>query len=84
MARELDVCLFSDRVGTLGLLNGRLSFRYRPDWLARANAVPLSMSLPLQSDLFEDQQARPFFAGLLPEGQLRRKPQTFTDTAPAA
>lgn len=72
MARELDVCLFSDRVGTLGLLNGRLSFRYRADWLARADAVPLSMSLPLQTDLFEDQQARPFFAGLLPEGQLRQ------------
>jgi serine/threonine-protein kinase HipA len=30
------------------------------------------MSLPLQPEPFDDHMTRPFFAGLLPEGQLRR------------
>ena len=72
MSRELEVCLFADRVGTLALTHGRLNFRYAPDWLSRPQAVPLSRSLPLQAEPFDDHHARPFFAGLLPEGQLRR------------
>ena len=72
MAHELHVWLFTDRVGTLALLDGRLSFSYTPGWLAQSDAVPLSASLPLQTEPFEDRKARPFFAGLLPEGQMRR------------
>ena len=72
MAHELNVWLFADRVGTLALVDGRLSFRYTPDWLSRPNAVALSTSLPLQTEAFDDHQTRPFFAGLLPEGQMRR------------
>lgn len=72
MARELDVWLFAERVGTLGLIDGRLNFRYASDWLSRTNAVTLSYSLPLQAEPFDDHHTRPFFAGLLPEGQLRR------------
>ena len=72
MAPELEVWLFADRVGTLALVEGRLNFRYNPDWLSRPNAVTLSSSLPLQTELFDDHQTRPFFAGLLPEGQMRR------------
>lgn len=71
MARELDVWLFAERVGTLALTHGRLNFRYAPDWLSRPQAVTLSRSLPLQAEPFDDHHARPFFAGLLPEGQLR-------------
>jgi len=72
MAHELEVWLFTDRVGTLALTEGRLNFRYAPDWLALPNAVPLSVSLPLQAEPFEDRKTRPFFAGLLPEGRMRR------------
>lgn len=72
MARELEVWLFSDRVGTLSLVDGRLGFRYAPDWLSQPNAVALSATLPLQAEPFDDRKARPFFAGLLPEGQMRR------------
>lgn len=71
MARELYVWLFAQRVGTLALFEGRLSFRYSPSWLASSNATALSGSLPLQTEPFSDSQTRPFFAGLLPEGQLR-------------
>jgi serine/threonine-protein kinase HipA len=72
MAHELEVWLFADHVGTLFLRDGRLNFRYDPAWLGQSNAVALSISLPLRPEPFDDHQSRPFFAGLLPEGQLRR------------
>lgn len=72
MAHELSVWLFAHRVGTLQLVQGRLSFGYAPDWLLHPAAVPLSCSLPLQAAPFDDHVARPFFAGLLPEGHMRR------------
>ncbi len=72
MAHELDVWLFADHIGTLALVEGRLNFRYAPGWLALPNAVALSCSLPLRAEHFDDHLARPFFAGLLPEGQMRR------------
>ena len=71
MAHELAVWLFSDRVGALSLVNGRVTFRYDADWLANPASVPLSHSLPLRQESFDDHAARPFFAGLLPEGRLR-------------
>lgn len=72
MAHELEVWLFADRVGTLALIDGRLTFWYSPVWLSRPDARALSLSLPLQAEPFGDHRARPFFAGLLPEGQMRR------------
>ena len=72
MAHELAVWLFADRVGTLALVDGRLSFCYAPEWLAQADAKAVSAFLPLQAEPFDDRQTRPFFAGLLPEGQMRR------------
>jgi len=72
MAHELDVWLFAERVGTLALVDGRLNFCYAPSWLSHKDTVALSASLPLQAQPFDDRKTRPFFAGLLPEGQLRR------------
>lgn len=72
IARELEVWLFAERVGALTVIDGRLNFRYAPDWLSRPDALGLSNSLPLQVEPFDDHHTRPFFAGLLPEGQLRR------------
>ncbi len=72
MAHELEVWLFSNHVGTLALVDGRLNFGYAPGWLSRPDAVALSASLPLHAGPFDDHKTRPFFAGLLPEGQMRR------------
>ena len=72
MAHELAVWLFANQIGTLSLVDGRLSFAYHPGWLANPDAVALSCSLPLQAAPFDDLRTRPFFAGLLPEGHLRR------------
>jgi serine/threonine-protein kinase HipA len=72
MAHKLDVWLFDYRVGTLSLIDGHLSFRYASDWLSQPNAAALSISLPMQVEPFDDRKTRPFFAGLLPEGKMRR------------
>ncbi|MDD2883228.1 MAG: type II toxin-antitoxin system HipA family toxin [Rhodoferax sp.] len=72
MVHELEVWLFADRVGTLSLVDGRLNFCYAAGWLSRPDSVALSASLPMQAEPFDDHQSRPFFAGLLPEGQMRR------------
>lgn len=75
MTPNIKVCLFDQTVGTLWLRAGRLSFQYGPDRLAQPNAVALSQSLPLAPDAFDafdDHQCRAFFAGVLPEGNLRR------------
>ena len=72
MAHNIGVWLFGQPVGTLSLLGGRLSFQYQAHWLVQPGAVALSQSLPLGPEPFNDQQCRAFFAGLLPEGNLRR------------
>lgn len=72
MAHEIRVEWRSQLVGTLSLEGGRLRYRYSPQWLAQPGAAVLSQSLPLQPTPFDDHQCRPFFAGLLPEGHLRR------------
>jgi serine/threonine-protein kinase HipA len=71
--RQLTVWLFGRFVGTFAQVDGRLGFGYAPEWLAQADAMPLSQSLPLQPELFDDRATRPFFAGLLPEGDKRKQ-----------
>lgn len=66
----LDVYLHEDRAGTLERLDGaKLQFTYDPEWLATAG-MPLSLSLPLREEPYADADCRPFFAGLLPEGEF--------------
>ncbi len=72
MAHDMGVWWLDQPVGILSLVDGRLNFRYSHDWLALPNAVALSQSLPLRPEPFDDHQCRAFFAGLLPEGNLRR------------
>ncbi len=71
MVRDLNVWFFGECVGMLTQNMGQLTFRYLPMWLESKNAQPLSQSLPLVAEPFEDKVARPFFAGLLPEGNKR-------------
>jgi serine/threonine-protein kinase HipA len=73
MSNELNVYLRGDKVGQLWLDAGRrFVFAYDADWLAGATAVPLSLRLPLRPEPYENEHARPFFANLLPESELRR------------
>ena len=72
MNRILEVWLLGQSVGQLIQADGRLSFGYSPRWLQSPSAQPLSHSLPLRPESFDDKAARPFFAGLLPEGDKRK------------
>lgn len=73
MSRLLDVYLLEKFVGTLEQSNdGSLSFAYATDYLATALQA-ISLSLPLQAEPFVDGQVRPFFAGLLPEANVRQR-----------
>jgi serine/threonine-protein kinase HipA len=66
----LDVYFHADCVGRLERLSGaRLRFGYDPDW-ARNGHTPISLSLPLRTEAYDDEDCRPFFSGLLPEGEF--------------
>jgi serine/threonine-protein kinase HipA len=68
----LNVYLHSDLVGRLERLPGaELGFAYEPIWVATTgSSTPLSLSLPLRKERFGDAECRPFFSGLLPEGEF--------------
>ena len=71
---NLIVYLNAERVGTLEQDDsGLIQFSYNQAWLEKPGAMPLSRSLPLQSDVFSGKKARPFFAGILPEEGPRKK-----------
>jgi len=60
-----------------GLEAGRLTkraegyeFQYTQDYLQRADALPISLSLPLTETPYQSPALFPFFDGLLPEGWL--------------
>ncbi len=68
----LAVYLNQQHVGQLALDGQRrFVFQYHATWLADEQAVPLSLSLPLRAAPYSDDSARPFFANLLPEAELR-------------
>ena len=48
------------------------TFSYIEEYLDDRNAVPVSISLPLQRENFSAEQTRRFFEGLLPEGFTTR------------
>ncbi len=73
MNQSLTVYLHDRCVGTLRLDAGRrFVFQYGDEWLIQPDAIPLSLHLPLQSESFDDDLARPFFSNLLPESEIRR------------
>lgn len=73
MESALDVFLSNKLIGSLWLDKRRkFTFQYTLDWVNTPRAIPISLSLPLREELFSDDQARPFFANLLPEADIRR------------
>lgn len=47
-------------------------FSYDEAWVEEGPALPLSLSLPLNSNEYPDRSIRPYFEGLLPEEHSRR------------
>lgn len=56
-------------LGTLVRENGAISFRYDATYLKRDDAAAVSLSLPLRSKPFAEEELLPYFKGLLPEGE---------------
>jgi serine/threonine-protein kinase HipA len=72
--RDLEVYLSGTRVGTLSQdEKGYLLFSYAAAYLNRPEARPLSHSLPLRSEVYEERECHPFFAGLLPDSEITRR-----------
>jgi serine/threonine-protein kinase HipA len=69
----LVVYFRDDPVGRLWLdERNRFVFQYDRGWLKKEGVIPLSLSLPLGEQPYEDDTARPFFANLLPEAEIRK------------
>jgi len=74
MINELDIYLHQQLVGRLTQSsNQQLSFQYDEQYMNSIEAIPLSLSLPLQSQPFSDTPSKSFFSNLLPEGDVRKK-----------
>ncbi|MFZ4615169.1 MAG: HipA N-terminal domain-containing protein [Rectinemataceae bacterium] len=48
-------------------------FSHAEEWLGRSDAWALSHSLPLRNRPYSQAACLPFFSGLLPDGELRRR-----------
>lgn len=68
--RKAEVHLQDRFAGTLEELDNGYQFTYSSDYLNLDDAAPISLSLPLQDEPFEDKRLFPFFDGLIPEGWL--------------
>ena len=47
-----------------------VSFAYDKEYLKKVNAVPISLTMPLQKEPYTDKVMLPFFDNLIPEGWL--------------
>ena len=54
-------------VGELNLKNGRMSFKYSPDWLAVDGGRAISLSLPMQRAEITGEAVHAYFDNLLPD-----------------
>jgi len=71
---RLAVFQFGANVGELESTADRgIVFRYTPEYTKGPQNRPISQSLPVREREYSQAAALPFFAGLLPDGELRRR-----------
>jgi serine/threonine-protein kinase HipA len=68
--RKAEVLLNDHPAGLLEELERGYRFTYHSAHLMDPKAMPVSLSLPLQAEPYEDKRLFPFFDGLIPEGWL--------------
>ncbi len=68
--RQAEIYRKAVLAGTLTEDGGEYRFRYDEAYLAREDAQPVSLTLPLQVETFVSPVLFPFFDGLIPEGWL--------------
>lgn len=66
--KTLIVYFHSRKIGTLTQDSiGKYSFQYDLEWISAPSAHPLSQSLPLREEAYEEKECAGYFGGLLPE-----------------
>ena len=68
--RQAEIYRKGILAGTLTEDGGEYRFRYEETYLAREDAQPVSLTLPLQTEAYVSPVLFPFFDGLIPEGWL--------------
>jgi serine/threonine-protein kinase HipA len=68
--RKAYVYIRDGFVGVLEETDEGYSFCYDPNYIKSENAVPVSLTLPIQSESFISRTLFSFFDGLIPEGWL--------------
>jgi len=68
--RRANIYMHSAKAGVLWQDDEGYHFTYEEDYLILKNAKPISVILPLQTDVFQSSTLFPFFDGLIPEGWL--------------
>jgi len=70
MAREGKVYVQDQYAGLIRETDQGYEFLYDQDYLAKENALPVSLTLPLREEVYVSNTLFPFFDGLIPEGWL--------------
>ena len=69
----LNVYFGQNRVGYLKIDDRRLfSFQYSKKWLTSPDAFQISISLPMQEEIFSHDKVKSFFSNMLPESAVRK------------
>ena len=70
----LQVLLNNRPVGRLEKeSSGAIHFRYDERWLAKSDAIPVSLSLPLREDAYRGERVAAVFENLLPDSDVLRR-----------
>jgi len=70
MSRKASVLVGDVLAGSLVETDEGYTFRYDTEYIARPDAVPVSLTLPLTGKPYQHTILFPFFDGLIPEGWL--------------
>jgi serine/threonine-protein kinase HipA len=68
--KKAEIRIHDKTAGSLTLDEEGYHFQYDKQYLQWEGAVPVSLTLPLQSNPFHSSVMIPFFDGLIPEGWL--------------
>ncbi|WP_440422835.1 HipA N-terminal domain-containing protein [Prevotella merdae] len=68
--KSAKIYMYERYAGMLKEDENGFSFVYDPSYLQQPDAEPISLSMPLRKEPYEDKVLFPFFDGLIPEGWL--------------
>lgn len=68
--KSAKIYMYDRYAGLLTEDENGFSFVYDADYLQRSDVEPISLTMPLRSEPYEDKVLFPFFDGLIPEGWL--------------